>query len=413
MCGVRDVADNLNNWHPLSGIVDKPIIDPYLQGDLTASGDVRQGEYIDQKNKDLGVQDMQLGVGFLAKSIAAGASGSAMSGGADAGAAGAGADFEGVGTSASSQGSSIGGGVGSDTLGGDPATDTLEPVDPNADPNTNVNTGPANAGFIDATTPTGTLTPETAQLLGVNGTGGFDSTNVGGFTDGVSLSPGGYSESIPTVPDTGPMDIPGGGAGGGGGYLDQASQLLKKLGLSPVSAGLLGVSGLQALTKPKTPDAANTLRGSATQGSQQANSVIQSGGQASPAWTSQKASIDASIDQQLQQQTQAIMQQAQNSGQGGKSQVTVQQINALKTKLETQRQQLYAQAQGQNVQAALQQLGISDQALSGVAAAQYKASQDARSSAGQTAALALQLQALSNRGGGNAGIVPNGGQPTG
>lgn len=418
MCGVRNAADNLNNWHPLSGIVDQPIIDPYLQGDLTASGDVRQGEYIDKKDQNLGVADMQIGIGTMAKAIAGGATGSFLAGGADVGAAGAGSDFEAVGTSAPSQGgASISGGASSDMLAGDPSGDTLDPevVDPNADPNTNVNEGPANAAFIDATTPTAGLSPETAQLLGVNGTGGFDSTNVGQFTEGVSLAPGGGSaDGIPTVPDTGPIDIPDAGAGGSGGYLDQSSQLLKKLGLSPASAGLLGVSAIQGLTKPKTPAAANSLSGSATQGAQQAQSVIQSGGQASPAWTSQKSSIDATIDQQLQQQTQAILQQAQNSGQGADSQVTVQQINKLKTQLETQRQTLYAQAQGQNVQAALQQLGISDQALSGVAASQYKASQDARSSAGQTAALALQLQALSNRGGGgSASIVPNGGQATG
>lgn len=420
MCGVRNAADNLNNWHPLSGIVDQPIIDPFLQGDLTASGDVRPGQYIDKKDKNLGVEDMQVGLGFLSKAIAGGATGSFLAGGADAGAAGAGADFEAAGTSAASQGgASISGGASSDMLAGDPSGDTLDPevVDPNADPNTNTSEGPASGAFIDATTPTANLSPETAQLLGVNGTGGFDSTNVGQFTEGVSLSPGGGSaDGIPTVPDTGPVDIPGAGASsGGGGYLDQASQLLKKLGLSPASAGLLGVSAIQGLTKPKTPAAANSLSGSATQGAQQAQSVIQSGGQASPAWTSQKSSIDATIDQQLQQQTQAILQQAQNSGQGADSQVTVQQINKLKTQLETQRQTLYSQAQGQNVQAALQQLGISDQALSGVAAAQYKASQDARSSAGQTAALALQLQALSGRntGGGSAGIVPNGGQATG
>lgn len=403
MCGARNVADNLNNWHPLSGIVDQPVIDPYLQGDLTASGDVRQGQYIDKKDQNLGVADMQIGIGAMAKAIAGGATGSFLAGGGEAGAAGAGADFEAVGTSAPSQGgSSIGGGFGSDTLTGDPSGDTL---DPNADANTNLNAGPADTSIVG---PDGmqTLSPETAQLLGVN---------PADYTGGVSLSPGATSAPIETVPDSAPMDIPNSGGGGGGsgdGYFSQASDLLKKIGLSPASAGLLGLSAAQALSKPKPVQASKTQEGLATQNAQAASAVLQSGGTSSPAWTGQKSSIDATIDDQIKQQVSAMMQQAQNSGQGADSQVTQQQINKIKNQLESQRQAMYAQAQQQNVQAALQQLGISNQALSSVAGQQFSASNSAKQSAATTAQIALQLQALQNKGtgGGSASVVNQGNQ---
>jgi hypothetical protein len=170
---------------------------------------------------------------------------------------------------------------------------------------------------------------------------------------------------------------------------------LKKAGLSPTTLALLGISGIQAFSKPQVPEASKTLSGTATAGAAQASGVIQSGGTSSPAWTQQKASIDATIDQQLKEQTAAMLQQAQNSGMGTDSQVTQQQINKLKDQLETQRQTLYAQAQGQNVQAALQQLGISDQALSNVANTQFQASNQAKQQAASTAELALLLAANS------------------
>lgn len=411
MCGARNFLDNANNFHPLSGIVDQPVIDPYLQGDLTASGDVRQGSYIDTKDQNLGVADMQIGIGTMAKAIAGGATGSFLAGGGEAGAVGAGSDFEAAGTSAPSQGgSTIGGGFGSDTLTGDPSGDTL---DPNADANTNVNAGPADTSIVG---PDGmqTLSPETAQLLGVNPAGDFTG-NVGDYTGGVSLTPGSATSSIDTLPDSGPMDVPTSGGGGGSGYFDQASDVLKKIGLSPASAGLLGLSAAQALSKPKAVQASKNQEGLATQNAQAASAVLQSGGTSSPAWAGQKSSIDTTIDEQIRQQVAQMMQQAQNSGQGADSQVTQQQINKIKNQLETQRQTLYAQAQQQNVQAALQQLGISNSALSSVASQQFNASNSAKTSATQTAALALQLQALQNKGtgGGSASVAPQGKQDSG
>lgn len=84
MCGVRNVADNLNDWHPLSGIIDQPLIDPYLQGDTTANGSVVPGSYLDKKDHNLGVEDMQTTADFFAKTIgmayAGGQAGSALGG---------------------------------------------------------------------------------------------------------------------------------------------------------------------------------------------------------------------------------------------------------------------------------------------------------------------------------------------
>lgn len=444
MCGGGGIVQKLDqanaNFHPLKGIVDQPVIDPILQGDMTVKGDVVPGSYVDKKNQNLGLTDAQQMAGFFSKAIAG-----AFGGHAASGALGAGAGSEVVaGENSADMLIGSGGGeptyfdIGAEEASGGTGATTLHqsgvPVTagPNSDPNQDPNaapTGTEQAGFLDATVPTAMLDPSTAQALGITSSpqaGGLDAS----FSNSVGVPPGGmggppagadysaYTGETPTdmldpVPDQTirPEDVAGGKTPG---TLDSINAALRKVGLSPATAGLLGISGIQALSKPKTPQASRTLEGSATAGSAQANSVLQSGGQSSPAWQSQKTSIDATIDQQLQQQTQAILQQAQNSGQGADSQVTIQQINKLKTQLETQRQTLYAQAQGQNVQAALQQLGISDQALSGVAAAQYKASQDARNSAGQTAQMALMLQALSRGGGGgaSAGILPNGGQPT-
>lgn len=262
---------------------------------------------------------------------------------------------------------------------------------------------PAGGGqFLDATVPTAALSPETASVLGISDAGaGFSLPEVG--STGTGFVPGGGDAGFAGGADGGLGGVGGGEfAADGGGlngteFLSQAQKKLKELGLSPATAAMLGISGVNALTTPKLPGAAKTLQDQAGPGAQQAQAVIQSGGTGSPAWQSQKASIDATIDQQIQEQTQAIMQNAVNSGQGPDSQVTVQQVNKLKTQLETQRQTLYAQAQGQNVQAALSSLGIQDQALSQVANAQFAGSNEAKASAAATAQNALMLQALSRQ----------------
>jgi len=360
-----------------------------------------------------GVHEMLPGLSIMALPFAA-AGGAALAGGAEAGGgSAAGGSLFGPGAADALDASLIGPDAGAAAGSGSqfaPAA-VVPPGDGGGGGDVADGTGAVSAsgtGFIDATTPTNTLSPETAQALGVNG--GVDSTNVGGFTDGVSLGPGGtsnFGESTALVDST-PVDIPSSPSSGDDGLLSQAGSALKSIGLSPASAGLLGVSAAQALSKPKIPQAARTLQDQSGPAAQSANATIQSGGTASPAWTSQKASIDATIDEQIKQQIAAMTQQAINSGQGADSQVTQQQINKIKNQLETQRQTLYAQAQAQNVQAALQQLGISDQALSSVANQQFQSSNQAKQSAAQTAQTALMLEALSKRSGSGASVVNQG-----
>lgn len=268
--------------------------------------------------------------------------------------------------------------------------------------------------MLNASSPLTTIDASTAAALGIT-----PDPEVGARLDGLSssistmgfdTSTGMVSGGAPTFGDaSGDTGFAGGGTSSDGGtstgmsdvggedVLDKGAALLKKLGLSPATAAMLGISGFQAFSKPKIPDAANKLQAGASPAADQANSVIQSGGTSSPAFATQKASIDATIDQQIKEQSEAMLQQAVNSGQGADSQLTLQQINKLKTQLETQRQTLYAQAAQQNVSAALQQLGISDQALAQVANAQFASDNQAKTSASETAKMALMLQSLSKQ----------------
>lgn len=276
----------------------------------------------------------------------------------------------------------------------------------------------AGPSILSAASPTMALTTDTANALGIGGA--FDAAGTGTGVDagtfssdaglssvGVPASPGfdssiwtgGAPTDVPTpLPDQtitpedngiDPTKTPG--------AMGQIKKTLNDLGLSPATAAMLGISGAQALSTPKLPAAANTLSNIAGPGATAASATIQSGGTSSPAWATQKASIDATIDQQIQQQTEAMVQQAVNSGQGADSQVVQQQVNKLKNDLETQRQTLYAQAQQQNVTAALSELGISDQALSSIASTQFSQDNQAKSAAASTAQNALILQALSKQ----------------
>lgn len=268
--------------------------------------------------------------------------------------------------------------------------------------------------MLNASAPLTALDPTTAAALGITDatlpvgqgiSGAVEAGSATGFAPGGAdtgiFVPGTdysiYTGGTPTdVPNPLP-DVTGGGADVSGGILDAGSAMLKKLGLTPATAALLGISGVQAFSSPEIPAAAKKLQAGAGPAADAASSVIQSGGTSSASWGAQKASIDASIDQQIKEQSEAMLQQAVNSGQGADSQVTLQQINKLKTQLETQRQNLYAQAQAQNVQVAVQSLGISDQALAQVAQAQFAESNQAKSSASETAKMALMLQALGGK----------------
>jgi hypothetical protein len=251
--------------------------------------------------------------------------------------------------------------------------------------------------MLNASSPTTALDPATAMALGITANDpifggpafqGASGTMAGGApTFGENVMDPGFQrdafDAATIVPES-----------AGPGALDTMREYLKKLGLTPATAGLLGISAAQGLSKPKLPQAAQDLQKQGTAGAAAASGVIQSGGTSGPAWATQKASIDATIDQQLKEQTQAMLQQAVNSGTGADSQVTQQQINKLKNQLETVRQQMYQQAQAQNVQAALQELGISDAALANVANTQFQQSAQARAGAAQTAGLALMLATL-------------------
>lgn len=159
------------------------------------------------------------------------------------------------------------------------------------------------------------------------------------------------------------------------------------------TAGMLGLSLKSALSQPKLPGALGQANANAAAETKAALPVIQSGGTAGPEWASQKSSIDATIDQQIQQQSQALQQAAANSGMGGQnSGVVQQQIAEMTRQANVQRQQLYAQAQQQNVQNALAELSGGDQTLTAIGATQLQQSEQAQALAAQTAELALLLQ---------------------
>ena len=158
------------------------------------------------------------------------------------------------------------------------------------------------------------------------------------------------------------------------------------------TAGLLGLSLKSALTRPNLPSSLSTATTGATSAVQNAMPIIQSGGTATLEWTSQKATIDATIDQQIKQQTEAILQAAASSGEGNaNSGIVQQQVQQMTANLNVQRQQLYLQAQQQNVSAALSELSGGDQVLTSIGATQLQQSEEAQALAAQTAELALML----------------------
>lgn len=72
--GLGDALNKINNsdkTHPLNNVIDQPLIDPILQGDMTLSGDVIPGSHVDQQNQKWGVSDASQAATFFAKSIAA------------------------------------------------------------------------------------------------------------------------------------------------------------------------------------------------------------------------------------------------------------------------------------------------------------------------------------------------------
>jgi hypothetical protein len=267
----------------------------------------------------------------------------------------------------------------------------------------------ASGGFLPATSDSTvqSLSPDLASQFGIASP---DATGVSGFS-GATTDPGmdfglnqGATESWdPTSMDT--MDWTGGGAGTGGASADGTSGggFLQGLGQdaskylgnfkNDASVGLLGLSLKNALSKPKLPGASGLAGANAGAATQGALSTIQSGGTATPEWSAQKSSIDGTIDQQIKQQTQAIMQAAASNGEGGQnSGIVQQQIAQMTQNANVQRQNLYAQAQQQNVSAALSALSGGDATLTSIGNMQMQQSEQANQLAAQTAAMALQLQ---------------------
>lgn len=80
LSNITNVLDNVNEWHPLSGIKE-PVFDLYLQGDTTAAGDVRPGSYLDSRNANLGLQEGSGVATFFAKNIAGALTGAHLMGG--------------------------------------------------------------------------------------------------------------------------------------------------------------------------------------------------------------------------------------------------------------------------------------------------------------------------------------------
>ena len=193
-----------------------------------------------------------------------------------------------------------------------------------------------------------------------------------------------------TAGDAGVASVSGTGASSAGDWLSKLLSNPKQL----ASLGLSGVSLLQALSKPKLPSYSQAAASSAQANLAQANATIASGGTSAPQWQAQKAAIDSSIQQQLDAQTRALQQSMANAGEGGaNSAVVQQQLNNLKSNLENQRNQLYLQAQGQNVQQAITQLTGDNQVLTGVGNMQWQQSQAAQQQALNTAKLIASLYA--------------------
>jgi hypothetical protein len=216
------------------------------------------------------------------------------------------------------------------------------------------------------------LSPDVMQSLGI------DPSSLGDTS-------GAFDPSSVSNPDSLSFD-------NGPSFMDKIEKYLSSP-KNDASLGLLGISGANALSKPKLPGADQTAANAAGAGVKQAESVIQSGGTASPEWGTQKASIDATIDNQIKQQTESMMQAAAANGEGNQnSGIVQQQIAQMTQQANLQRQQLYAQAQQQNVNNAVQELTGSDQVLTSIGNTELQQSEEARALAGQTGELALLLQ---------------------
>ena len=285
-------------------------------------------------------------------------------------------------------------GLGADAALGAPLLASLG-SQPGAVTDTGATLSPSAEGtpFLAATsgdagaTQLGSLSPDIASSLGID-TGSGDALGIDP-NDPMSWDPMQAnldSQSLdPIVPatDTGTAQPPS--------FLDRVGKYFESpRGLS--TAGLLGISGFNALHQPKLPGATQQADTNAATLAQSQLPIINSGGTATPEWAGQKASIDATIDQQIQNQTRALKQAAASSGEGNANSGLVQeQIQTMTAQLNVQRQQLYQQAQAQNVSAALSALSGADSTLTSIGNMELQQSEEAQGLAAQTAELALLL----------------------
>ena len=250
-----------------------------------------------------------------------------------------------------------------------------------------------------------TLSPEVAQTLGIdigaantasNVLAGPASTDVSAQLDTSALGTEDLNQYDPYNPDLSevvapnePVPVPP--APGKSWWTDP-----KNL----ATMGLLGVSAYSALNKPSfniknLPPTAQTAANAANTLVPGAAATIASGGTGTPAWAQQKSAIDASIDQQIQNDTASMEQAMVNSGVGNQNSGLVQeQIASIKSRLETKRQELYMQAQEQNVMNAVATLTAENPVLGNIASLQLQGQQETNLLAMEIAQMALQLQGL-------------------
>lgn len=226
----------------------------------------------------------------------------------------------------------------------------------------------------------------------------FNAGMAPGFSD-LTAAAGG--ETAASTPEALTQAVAQGGAlpPAGGGIGSAVEAAAKKMGGSaldyllknPMQAAMLGMSLKNATTQPQLPSVARTALGAGTAATTGGLAAVQSGGTNTPVWATQKASIDQAINQNLKNFIEQIKQEAANSGMGADSMVVQQRIKAATDQAEAQRQQQYAAAQQQNISNAVAEMSGGNATLASIANMQLGLSQQARTSAAETAALATQL----------------------
>lgn len=250
--GLSRALNNINNWHPLSNIVDQPVIDPYLQGNLTAKGDVRSGSYVEKKNQNLGLTDAQQAATFFAQTIAPAFGLAALSG------TGA------TGTEGTAGTTSLQGGTGADTLATGSTAPAASgsntfygdiPVDPNAGAGASGGATmpaavPEPAGGATAPGGSAYMDPATAQALGLYQQPSMPPAQAepsgGTPTQGAQPPQGGATAQQPVQ---GPQQPGAAQSSTGDSTVDKILKAMKDNPLGTASVAMLGANALAAQPK--------------------------------------------------------------------------------------------------------------------------------------------------------------------